>query len=475
MQRPYAASVNLKLRMKRPKPINEESPFAPHELFFSKTDRRGVILTGNSIFRRVSGYSLEDLIGKPHSLIRHPDMPRCVFKLLWDTIQAGQPIVAYVKNLNAQGRYYWVLASVCPIEGGYVSIRLKPTTAILGVVKDLYAKVLAIEDKEGMDYAYGLLPGEIQALGFTDYVHFSQEALSQELESRAKLMQGTPHDHRAVEEAQDAYVAPPNQQKIHQILRRTTQQSHAALEQYGKIMSRLKILSEIRTRLSKESAEIRDSYLDVKFLPLNMAVESEKAGSEGATLAVVSETFRKWSEELRSSLEGFFKAAELIASKLSTSGFNVATSRLQIEMVSFFADEIHHQLESGDLQDDAVRDQAQEELQGFIELTRAAMSAVDRDLESLLKTSANLKQDGQKLKDAISALYIIRQSGRVEVSRLHGDKNGFNAHLDNMATFLRQVETRLKSIETDTSQMVTEVETIRHAITSILSAFHEVK
>ena len=78
--------------------INKEVPFTLDELFFSRTNPRGVILFGNSVFQRVSLYPWDELIKKPHNVIRHPDMPRAVFWLLWEAIKKGEPIGAYVKN-----------------------------------------------------------------------------------------------------------------------------------------------------------------------------------------------------------------------------------------------------------------------------------------------------------------------------------------------------------------------------------------
>ena len=77
--------------------------FKVSEAFFSTTDTRGVIQAGNRVFSRISGYTEAELIGKPHNIIRHPDVPRAVFKLLWDTLEAGQPICAYVKNMAKDG------------------------------------------------------------------------------------------------------------------------------------------------------------------------------------------------------------------------------------------------------------------------------------------------------------------------------------------------------------------------------------
>ena len=126
-------------------PINEARHFAPHELFFSLTDDKGRIHYGNQVFTRVSGYEEHQLLGQPHNLIRHPDMPRGVFRLFWDYLGAQKTIAAYVKNLAADGRYYWVLAVATPSRDGYLSVRLNPSSQFFDLVKKAYAGTLAIE------------------------------------------------------------------------------------------------------------------------------------------------------------------------------------------------------------------------------------------------------------------------------------------------------------------------------------------
>lgn len=129
---------------------SEEALFDVSELFFSRTDARGVIACGNEVFRRVSGYTWDELINAPHKIIRHPDMPKGVFHILWDRIQRGIPTGAYVKNRAKDGRYYWVFAVVSPVEGGYLSVRLKPTSDTLKDVVDLYSEALAVETEKNV-------------------------------------------------------------------------------------------------------------------------------------------------------------------------------------------------------------------------------------------------------------------------------------------------------------------------------------
>ena len=165
-----------------------ETEFGMHEMFFSITDQKGIIKTGNDVFVRVSGYSKDEMVGRPHNLVRHPDMPRIVFKQLWDEIGAGRPIAAYVKNRSADGRFYWVMATVVPIPGGYLSIRIKPSSELFEVAKSIYPELRRVEAeiegpnginrKEAME-ASGARLGELLAgAGYDSYDTFMREAAS---------------------------------------------------------------------------------------------------------------------------------------------------------------------------------------------------------------------------------------------------------------------------------------------------------
>lgn len=160
------------------RPTGIESPFGEDELIVSKTDLKGHITYANDVFLRVSGYSQREIIGAPHSLIRHPDMPRCVFKLLWDTIQAKREIFAYVLNLAKDGRHYWVFAHVTPSldangnVAGYHSNRRKPDAAQVAKAKDMYTALAAEERrhdsrKDGMRRGHDLLTATLKDKGLS--------------------------------------------------------------------------------------------------------------------------------------------------------------------------------------------------------------------------------------------------------------------------------------------------------------------
>ena len=133
----------------------QERVMRDDDFIVSKADLKGRITYSNKVFGEYSGFTESEFMGKQHNIVRHPDMPRCVFKLLWQHIESGQEIFAYVKNLCKDGSFYWVLANVTPSlddQGrvvGYYSVRRKPNPKAMSVVVPLYKQLLQIEQNAG--------------------------------------------------------------------------------------------------------------------------------------------------------------------------------------------------------------------------------------------------------------------------------------------------------------------------------------
>lgn len=134
-----------------------------NEFIVSKTDTKGKITYCNEPFLRIVGAKAADLLGKPHNIIRHPDMPRVVFKLLWDRIKAKQEIFAFVKNKSFDGGFYWVFANVTAsldAQGnivGYHSVRRRPNENAVKFIEGVYKQLLEAERSGGMDASSKLL------------------------------------------------------------------------------------------------------------------------------------------------------------------------------------------------------------------------------------------------------------------------------------------------------------------------------
>jgi len=170
--------------MSAPMPNNRERIMNEDDFIVSKTDTKGKITYCNEIFMEMAQLPEAELLGKPHSIVRHPDMPKIVFKLLWDYVQNGKEIFAYVKNLSADGSYYWVFANVTPSYDnnnniiGYYSVRIKPNPKALETIKPLYEKLKSLEAGGGMSSSEAYLKKLLQEKGATydEFIVSIQEA-----------------------------------------------------------------------------------------------------------------------------------------------------------------------------------------------------------------------------------------------------------------------------------------------------------
>jgi PAS domain S-box-containing protein len=132
-------------------PTGVERRFDHNEIIVTKTDPKGVITYANDVFLRVSAYAEEDVVGKPHNIVRHPEMPRGIFHLLWSELAAGREMFAYCVNLARDGAHYWVFAHVTPSRSGdgrlrgYHSSRRLPAERAVSAVRDIYRELLDVE------------------------------------------------------------------------------------------------------------------------------------------------------------------------------------------------------------------------------------------------------------------------------------------------------------------------------------------
>lgn len=167
-----------------PTVTGKERFFERDEIIVSKTDLKGHITYANDVFLRIADYTEEEVLGQPHSIIRHPHMPRCVFKLLWETIQGGGEIFAYVMNRTKGGDHYWVLAHVTPSRNargdivGYHSNRRVPEREPLEQsIIPLYERLRRIENenssaKQGLQDSLKAIQGVLaeQSQSYDEFV-----------------------------------------------------------------------------------------------------------------------------------------------------------------------------------------------------------------------------------------------------------------------------------------------------------------
>jgi PAS domain S-box-containing protein len=155
-------------RNSKPIPNNREILLDPSKIIMSKTNAKGIIEYANDYFMEISGYEQHDLMGEPHNVIRHPDMPKTIFKFLWDTIQKGENIHAIVKNMSKDGKYYWVLTNFefkynenNEIVSYYSRRKAAPKEAVIEIEK-LYNTLKSIEQKQNMQVALNYFLGMLE-------------------------------------------------------------------------------------------------------------------------------------------------------------------------------------------------------------------------------------------------------------------------------------------------------------------------
>jgi len=165
---------------KRPEPIDNEKLPDSHKTIMSKTNHKGIIEFANNYFVEISRYKVWELMGQPHNVVRHPDMPRVIFKWLWDRLKHGKPIRAFVKNLSKDGSYYWVIADVRPVIKNdtvkFYSRRKGITDKVKNQISNLYRELKEVEKVKGMEGSEAFFNDYLKSINL-DYDSFVLQVL----------------------------------------------------------------------------------------------------------------------------------------------------------------------------------------------------------------------------------------------------------------------------------------------------------
>lgn len=384
-------------------PTGVERPFAVGELFFSTTDPGGRIRTGNDVFVRVSGHPREELIGAAHNVIRHPAMPRSVFRLFWDRLEAGLPVAAYVLNLAADGGHYWVMAGATPVGDELLSIRLKPTSSLLDAARAIYADVLAVEQrveagdprrrKEAIAAGGERLLERLRDAGFADYEAFMHAALTREVRARDEALGVAAHDRLAVRPGTPASMVG--------VLTASTD-AHRELDRF---VQRISTFAATGERLHQASGFLSGLALDVRDFSLNASLASSRLAAEGAALGAVAATLRSCSETTAEIVTGLGGDIDRTTRRLGEVAFRIASAKLQVEIAMVFV----HELADG---------------HGHDELATLG-SALGEGVEAMLGSLQDLAADLRTLVDhargverELRVMRALEVNGRIEAARL---------------------------------------------------------
>lgn len=378
--------------------LNEEVPdFGLEDLFISRTDERGMIQAGNATFVRISGYDWPTLRAAPHKIVRHPDTPRGVFCLFWDRLRAGKPVGAYIKNRAADGRHYWVFAIVLPVEGGYISVRVKPCSGMQDRVMALYRVLLTYERDRALkpEDSRDTLIQHLREQGFANYEAFMAEAIRAEIAARQEALGRT---------------VPP------------------LLQDVGS-------LQETVTRMERDLEAIRASVHEIRSTPFNLRIQASRVGDIGIPMQVISQNYGLLAKDIEEVNDQMQDSVSAAAREVESDGFAVAASGLMREAARLFRDQ-------GDWPEGI---DAEAEIARFErEITHFAArgDGLKRQMETLLSTLRTLRR-------VVSGLAVVRVMCRIEAAGIADDSGGIGEVTSRLLKFQRDMVSQIDRMDAE--------------------------
>lgn len=419
--------------------MNRESTFDISELFFSTTDRRGIIEFGNDVFVRVSGYESAELIGRPHNIVRHPDMPRLIFKMLWETIQHQDIIAAYVKNRAKDGSYYWVMAVVFPVGDKYLSVRLKPSTEYHAMVEDIYKKLLAAEKIGGVEASEKLLTEILKTAGFASYDAFSTKALNAEIISRDQLVK------------QDSAAANSASHTIRLMAKEALAASNYNKNTFDKISQ----LENSNSVFKTSTTSLLERFHDFKLLATNIQIFSAQFGENGKALAVIAQNFSSLVEEIKAYLGQFSQDSQKIETATLAFSKQMCGLKLLTDMVNFFVKET---LDSSHEKSTTDKFAALSNISStFTQLTAELTNTfihTKNDTQNLIQRFSNLNLEMRKL---VNGIELVSQVGNIEIARIPSQTDDLKHSISNMKKFSEVLRSNFQMISHTSDDLVSSL------------------
>lgn len=426
------------------KPINQPRAFELAELFFSTTDAKGIIRYGNATFTRIAGYDLPDMLGQPHNLIRHPDMPRCAFRLVWEYLHQQRTVAAYVKNLARDGRHYWVLALIMPTADGYLSIRLKPSSDLFPQVEQAYARALDAEQtaakagansRDIMDAGAASLMQDLATLGHDSYDRFMHAALAAELASRNEKL-GKARETLADHHRKPAKETDPQRRRLLALLDGASRLD----DQLGGVIADPSTFGHLRDQVIPKSDYFQKMGRAIRLQSVNAEVQAARLGDAGRALAMVAERLSSYAGAGAQTVGQLNEKLRQLIDPIATLVFDAMVSKVQVEMAAGFVREIidgtHDASEQTRLSDNLHLLFTQ-----FLSRARRVPRALDQIQADLAGIDRELKELGQFTR----TMHFIYLTGKIETAR-HDQAQSFAAIFEEIRRMIEQANKVLEEL-----------------------------
>ncbi|MBY6048594.1 PAS domain-containing protein [Vannielia litorea] len=397
----------------RQRPSKGEAPFEFDEIFFSRTDDRGVIQSGNSIFQRVSEYPWDKLIGAPHKVIRHPDMPKGFFHLFWERLKAERMVSGYVKNRSADGLHYWVYALASPLPGGgFLSVRIKPSGETFDHVAKAYAEALKLEAEQQITPAESaeLIVARLKTLGYSDYEHFMASSLAEELAARDVKL-GRKASERGLRFSQ--------------------------------------VAKSVNEAIAHTNA-LCETFNAIEAVPHNMRILASRLEASGGPIAAISSNYGSMSKEISDWVDKFILGEEsafaTLRDAVSRSRMLSATARVMEEA------RVQFDGETGEMPTGLDRSAEKALLH---EISQIYRKLADDYLHTVEREAIVFGRAVGDMKRLIAGLSTTRMMCKIESARLPDHNESLLAIIDQLDKFQSELEDRLDKIGSITSTVLT--------------------
>lgn len=412
--------------------IQHEVPV--EDLFFSTTDAKGVITQANSIFERLSRYPYIMLIGRPHNVVRHPDMPGGAFRLVWDMLHEAKPTCGYVVNQAADGSAYWTFSTMTPHADGYLSVRARPCASeFFGAVSSAYPGVRAQELASRSDGASAqsaaelgadLLNASLSTLGYDSYADFVREVLPAEVQAR-RLAAAASFDGKLPEGIPGILLAAVYDidDSLARFLSELTQSQTHAKTLVGDVQQGQSLVEQISAVLDH----------------LNGVVGG--LGKDAIALQLTGPKLHDHCSDVAASLQAVSRNVEAMARLRAEVRFAVALAELQSESMGVFVNAVVR----GDERPVVAR-------QALPELARAMRTSLDRAMQALQEdrlAAATLREELAVTDQRVSYMRQLLAAYRrtVEAGRLEWQLGSALSDFDKAAADLEQVDQLAKGVE----------------------------
>lgn len=384
-------------------------------LMYSRTDERGVIQGCNTAFIEQCGYSYSDLHEAAHRILRHPDMPRGVFKVFWDSIHEGHAVGAYIKNKDKSDIPYWTFTTAIPFEQSVLAFHTMVRPEDIAEVETLYTDLLAFETKERAtpESSADHLSLLLKQKGYSDYHDFCHRALSDENSKRDALLE------------------------------RRTPQACLALQ---RIENHMKNTVDI-------SRDLVDGFRAIGAEPTNMRILSNRLEGSGNAISCISQNYELMSREIWQNLDAILdgKEGHIRALEEAAAAETFAMSAQQ------FMDELMQECEE---RASLSCEDSNAEMAMLKSMKSQLVSARERHSSTLRGSAERILEIGNILRRQINGLDMVRLLCRVESGRLDNGENGLSSIIERLDAFHIEINDKLVLMTAEAAAISRESDTL---------------